>query len=232
MTGTSEASSPLYVVVIGDLVRSRELPDRAAAQDRLRGAVETFNASSGDSLAAPLELTGGDEMKTILEDPAVAVDVITHVSEAAHPMDLAWGIGRGPIETSWVQDVGELDGPCFHEARRAIEEASQEKVWGKAYGFSPLDDRLLTALLRLMGVIRATWTDRQTQYVRSVRTRSQKATAREIGVTPGAVSQSLKSARFHDVEAGEAALRELLLAYREGETRPERPSTDPYGGSS
>lgn len=226
MPRSNEESSPAYVVVIGDLVQSRELPDRASAQNRLREAVEAFNSHAGDSLAAPLELTGGDEMKTILEDPAVAVDVIIHISEAVHPMTLAWGVGRGPIETSWVPDVGNLDGPCFHNARRAIEEASKEGIWGKIHGFSPLDDQVLTALLRLMGVIRASWTEKQAQYIRSVRSRSQKATAHELGVTAGAVSQSLQSARFHDVEEGETALRKLLAAYRESETRSDRPSTD------
>ncbi|HEM46095.1 MAG TPA: hypothetical protein ENO23_03520 [Alphaproteobacteria bacterium] len=228
-SATSEAA-PVYVVVIGDLVGSRELPDRASAQDRLREAVAAFNERSGDVLAAPLDVTGGDEMKTILEDPAVAVDVITQLSDALHPIGITWGVGRGALATSWVPDVGNLDGPCFHRARRANEEASKEGVWAKALGFSPLDDEVASALLRLVGAIRASWTEKQVEYVRSVRVKSQKETAGDLGVTEGAVSQSLQRARYQDVAEGEAALRSLLAAYRAGAERAEWTGSDSDSG--
>lgn len=215
-----------YVVVIGDIVGSRQLPDRAVAQDHLREAVAAFNAQSEHELAAPLEVTGGDEIKTILEDPVVCVDVIIQLSEALHPMAMAWGVGRGPITTSWVADVGNLDGPCFHRARQASEEASNDGIWARAYGFSPLDDRVLGALFRLTGAIRSTWTEKQMAYVRSARVQSQKATAVELGVTESAVSQSLQRARFGDVEEAEATLRELLALYRPGAERGSRPGDD------
>lgn len=147
-------------------------------------------------------------------------------------MTLAWGMGRGPIETAWVPDVGNLDGPCFHRARRANEEASKDGVWAKAYGFSPLDDRLLTALLRLAGALRASWTTKQVAYIRSVREKSQKATAGDFGVTEGAVSQSLQSARFSDVQEGEGALRDLLAAYRPGAERSRRAPSESSGAEA
>ncbi|MFW6089306.1 MAG: SatD family protein [Gemmatimonadota bacterium] len=213
---TIQEDSRDYVVVIGDIVGSRRLPDRAMAQDRLREAVAAFNAASSYELAAPLDVTGGDEIKTILDDPVVCVDVITRLSEALHPMEMAWGVGRGPITTSWVPDVGNLDGPCFHRARQASEEASKDGIWARAHGFSPLDDRTLGTLFRLTGAIRGGWTDKQIAYIRSARQRSQKATAAEFDVTEGAVSQSLQRARFADVEEAEATLRELLARYRPG----------------
>lgn len=229
---SSSATDPSpYVVVIGDVVESRELTDRASAQDELRSVIDVFNRERDDALAAPLKLTGGDEMKTLLEDPVLAVDVIVQVTEAAHPIALAWGIGRGPLATSWVPDVGELDGPCFHRARRAIEAASADKAWARASGFSEVDDVVVSALFRLLGSIRSSWTDKQRTYVRSVRRKSQRATAKELGVTEGAISHSLRSARFHDVEEGEEALRRLLASYRRGRPRPDRPArTEPGGG--
>lgn len=221
MTADQEARR-VFVVIIGDIVGSRQLPDRAVAQDRLREAVAAFNAKSEYDLAASLEVTGGDEIKTILDDPVVCVDLITGLSEALHPMEMAWGVGRGPITTSWVPDVGNLDGPCFHRARQASEEASKDGIWARAYGFSPLDDRILGTLFRLTGAIRSVWTEKQMAYIRSARVQSQKATAAEFDVTEGAVSQSLQRARFADVEEAEATLRELLARYRPGAERPDR----------
>ena len=203
-----------FVVIIGDIVGSRELPDRAVAQDTLRAAVADFNRWEGNGLEAPLKPTGGDEVKAITRDPAAAIDVITRISDALHPIVLAWGIGRGPLVTSWVPDVGDLDGPCFHRARQAVERASTASIWAEVSGFSAVDDSVVNALLRLVGVIRNSWSDRQIQYIRSVRTRSQRETAEAFEVTESAVSQSLQSARFHDVENAEGALRQVLGTYR------------------
>ena len=223
MTSAAESSAHIYIVVIGDLVGSRELPDRAGAQERLREAVFSFNERYEGRLAAPLELTGGDEMKTITEDPALAIDLVSGLSEELHPLELAWGVGRGPLESSWADRVGALDGPCFHRAREAVQDASEEGIWAAALGFSDLDDHVLTSLFRLTGALRESWTETQWGYVRSVRTRTQKETAEAFGVTPGAVSQSLTRAQFRDVMAAEDAIRRLLEAYRGG--GPHRPRT-------
>lgn len=215
MDNVSDPPSTQFIVLIGDIVKSREMPDRADAQDRVRAVVEAFNDRAPDALAAPLQLTGGDEMKAILTDPAPAVDMITWLSEAVFPIGLAWGIGRGPIETSWVPDVGALDGPCFHRARRAVEASSREETWATVHGFSERDDRVLSVLFGLMGAIRDSWTEKQLAYVRCVREKSQKATAEEFDVSESAVSQSLRRARYHDVVKGEAVLRDLLGSYSE-----------------
>ena len=223
MTSAAESSAHISIVVIGDLVASRELPDRAGAQERLREAVFSFNERYESRMSAPLELTGGDEMKTIAQDPALAIDVISELSEQLHPWELAGGVGRGPLESSWADRVGALDGPCFHRAREAVQNASEERVWAAARGFSDLDDHVLTSLFRLTGALRESWTARQWDYVRSVRTKTQKETAEAFGVTAGAVSQSLTRARFRDVMAAEDAIRRLLEAYQSG--APHRPPT-------
>lgn len=231
MQNRREDQSPTYVVLIGDVVESRELPDRAQAQDRLRSAIDGYNEGHAGMLAAPLKLTGGDEMKTILQDPAGVVDLMRRLSEELHPISLAWGVGRGPIETSWSDDVGELDGPCFHRARQAVEEASAAGVWARARGFSEVDDQVLSALFRLVGTLRSAWTETQWRYVRSVRDRSQRETAHRFGVTEGAVSGSLKRARFHEIAEGEAAIQGLLAAYHPGRTAPLRTPTERRSGS-
>lgn len=232
MTVSTDQPRSTYVAVIGAVVGSRQIQDRASFQDEIEEAVDALNRRAADLLAAPLRLTGGDEMKTVLEDPAAAVDVASRISDALYPASLAWGVGRGPITTPWASDVGRLDGPCFHRARRAVEEASEEEVWGKVYGFSPLDDTVMTALLRLLGALRGTWTEHQILSVRAVRDQSQKEAARELGLTESGISKSLRRAQFHDVEEGERALRALLASYRPGAEKPNRPSPDGSEGGA
>ncbi len=226
MPAPEERTVSVHVAVIGDIVESRSLPDRHDVQDRLRIAVSSLNERHAAVLAAPMAITGGDELKVILQDPALAVDIITGVSEELYPVRLAWGLGRGVLHTSWVPDVGALDGPCFHRAREAIDEVNTRDAWVGVKGFSSLDDRLLTTIFRLLGVLRSSWTEVQLAYVRAVRGASQKDVAREFDVTPGAVSQALRRARYMDVKEAETVLRDLLTTYRGDSSGPMR-SGDP-----
>lgn len=223
--GPNDAPKPSYVVVVGDIVESRGLADRSAVQQDFLDAIDELNEREGTALAAPMTVSSGDQAKTILEDPPVAVDVMASMSESLHPVSVVWGLGRGPIATPWKKDVDGMDGPCFHRARIAIEEAAKEGVWARARGFSTLDDRVMSSLLRLIGGIRSDWTDRQNEYVRHLRGRTQREVAEAFDVGESAISMALQRARFGDVREGEEALRELLTAYRTGERLPSRPST-------
>lgn len=228
MTESPDGPDQAYIALIGDIVGSRKLADRASVQEQVKRIIGRVNEREEGGLQAPLKLTGGDEVKTLFTDPVVAVNVIPHVSEALHPISLVWGLGRGSLNTPWDEDVGSMDGPCFHRARRAIEEASQEGVWGKVYGFSPRDDRVLSGFLRLMGSIRASWTEKQIRYIRAVRdkNRTQEEIARDFGVGPSAVSMALQRAHFRDIEEGEEILRDILATYRDADGRHSRAGAD------
>jgi hypothetical protein len=201
------------VVVIGDIVESRSLADRAGVQNRLLDAVDAFNQEEGRSLAAELRLTAGDEVQALLADPAVAVDLVTRLSDALRPAELAWGLGRGAVTTDWSDDVSAMDGPCFHRARAAVEAAADEGVWLRARGFSEVDDRVLSGLFRLLGVLRAGWTDTQFAYLRALRGGTQREVAERFGRDETTVSRTLSRAHVHDVVEGEEAARALLAAY-------------------
>jgi len=208
------ASGPTHpIAVIGDIVESRSLPDRAAVQRRLLEAVDDFNRDHGDDLAAALRLTTGDEVQALLADPAVAVDLVTRLSDALRPARLAWGLGRGPVSTDRSDDVSAMDGPCFHRARAAVEAAADGGVWLQVRGFSEVDDRVLSGLFRLLGVLRAGWTDTQFAYVRALRGATQREVAERFGRDETTVSRTLSRAHVHDVLEAEEAARALLAAY-------------------
>ena len=209
-------------MLIGDIVASRSLSDRAEVQRRLVAAVEAANAANAanaeraEALAAPLALTAGDEVQTLLADPAAAVGLVTRVSDALRPVGLAWGLGRGPLTTDASGDVSAMDGPCFHRAREAVEEAAGEGAWLAARGFSDVDDRVLSGLFRLLGVVRDGWTDTQFDYVRASRDRTQREVAEVFDRDETTVSRTLSRAHVRDLLAGEEAARALLATYRDG----------------
>lgn len=217
MTEARNPPARPYASAIADLVGSRDLPDRLSAQERLRAAIHEVNDELGDSLAAPLRLTGGDEWKVLLAQPAAVVEVIDRMADELHPVEIRWGVGWGRLDTALAAEVGALDGPTFHRAREAVRAAAKTGAWVRTAGFSPLDDTVLSALFGALGALRASWTERQVDYVRGVRGRTQAEAAREVGVTQSGISKGLGRAHYSEYREGIEALRALLATYGPGE---------------
>lgn len=217
---------PRYVALIGDIVGSREAEDRADLQERFREAVERVNdfyemlpnSSSGPGkLVSPLVVTTGDEFQGLFGSPKAAVGAAGFVSDWMAPYTLRFGLGYGPLETEVNEDqaIG-MDGPCFQRARRALERAEAEDGWLRIRGFGDLDHDL-GHLADPIGVLRSRWTDRQAEFIRTLRRLNeplgwarQKDVAQELDVSESTVSESLGAAAYSTVKDAEAGLRGLL----------------------
>lgn len=203
-----------YAALIGDVVRSRRLPDRAASQRALQAAIAAANREwYPAALAAPLALTAGDEVQALFSRPEAAVAAVRTLSDALAPGRMAFGLGWGALSTDLEPDPAVLDGPCFHAAREALEHAQKLGLWVVARGFGGSADEALSALFGLLGVVRGRWTATQARYVAAARGALQKDVAAQFGVSPSVVSESLSAASFHVVTAGEAALERLLARF-------------------
>ncbi|MDT8369501.1 MAG: SatD family protein [Longimicrobiales bacterium] len=207
-----------HFAIIGDLVGSRQMADRAAVQVRFRKAIDDVNRASAARLTVLLKLTAGDEVQGITGQPETLVDVMVTLSDALAPERLAWGWGYGALTTDLVDDVSLLDGPCLHRAREAVEAARKGSSWLEIAGFTEPAGRVLSALMNLIGAIRAEWTERQTEVVRESRGRLQVETAKALGVSPSTISRALGAAHAARVFEGEEAARALLRTLsREGD---------------
>jgi hypothetical protein len=226
-------SASTWFALIGDVVGSRHLQNRAQVQRQLQGTLAELNRElvgpgEDGTLVAPLKLTAGDEIQGLLRRPAPAVDIVVRIADGLHPATVAWGLGAGPLATDLGEDVALLDGPCFHRARSAVQAAYDDGAWVRAEGFPPPLDGSISALFRLMGAVRSRWKPAQVRYIRSVRGHLQKEVAEMHDVDASTVSKALQAARFRDVEEGEAAARRLLewgaasLEAKEGTAKGEK----------
>jgi hypothetical protein len=199
-----------YAAFTGDLVDSRNLPDRARVQRDLRAALESLNATLRGPLTVPLRVTAGDEVQGLTRAPEVLVDVMTGIADALFPVRVAWGMGVGPLTTELVDDVSLLDGPCFHRAREAVEEAKRSSRWLQVAEVEGGTGAAVTALMNLLGALRSDWTPRQAEVVRSARGRLQIEVAEALEVHASTISRTLAAAHYEAVLEGEGAARELL----------------------
>ena len=113
-----DPATPAAVVVIGDLVGSRTVADRARLHRRLADALAGANRRWGSDL----RITVGDEFQgTVPTLGAAATLALTLRLDLLPEHDLRVGVGRGPVA---VLDPGSAieDGPGWWAARSAIEE--------------------------------------------------------------------------------------------------------------
>ena len=207
---------PEYFALTADVVGSREVEDRDGLQRALRSAIEEVRAG-GDApqLVAGPDLAHGDEVQVLARDPATAFRVLRRLADAIHPVQLGFGLGFGHLATALESPpppVGELDGPCLHRAREALERARDDGRWGAVEGIADADLALVAeGLIALLGAVRRGWTDKQAATVAAVRTgRYQKDVAADLGVAPSVISERLKAANWDAVQWGERALEALL----------------------
>jgi hypothetical protein len=149
----------VYYAVIADAVASRRLAParRAALQTGLRAVARDVTRRHRRAVAAAFALTLGDELQGLVADPA-AIWPIAHALRAAVP-DVDWIVacGRGAVTTPPARTAPEMDGPCFHAARAALESAKRARLVFAFGGFGPA----LEAFPPYYAALHHGWTARQ-----------------------------------------------------------------------
>lgn len=111
------ASSSLRATLIGDVVASRRVADRAAAHRALSGAL----GEASDGAIDPPAFTVGDEFQGSFRSVGAAIDAALAIRLAVAPMlDVRFGLGCGEV-TVLDPATGIQDGPGWWAAREAIE---------------------------------------------------------------------------------------------------------------
>ncbi|MEM8493410.1 MAG: SatD family protein, partial [Pseudomonadota bacterium] len=184
----------------------------AALQHQLLAAIDQLNELVGADLVAPYRLTAGDEVQGLALSSGPVIDAIVSLSDAVAPAQFAWGLGYGELSTDIGTEVSYLDGPCFHRSRDSLELARKSGDWFNVRGLGDVADEVLSALMNLLGDLRAGWTTTQIAYIREARTLRQVEVALRFDVDPSTVSRALRSAAFSRLLTGETAARSLLEA--------------------
>jgi hypothetical protein len=113
----SGASSRLKATLIGDVVGSRSLADRAGVHRLLNRALRDLT----DVAIDPPAFTVGDEFQGAFTSVGLAIDAALSIRLAIAPgIDVRFGLGWGAV-TMLDKTAGIQDGPGWWAAREAIE---------------------------------------------------------------------------------------------------------------
>ena len=192
------------VVVIGDVVDSRESPDRR----RLHRAVEAALADTNARVAhaEPLEVTVGDEFQAVYPGLGAALEATLRTRLALRPeAETRYGVGRGAT-TTLDAARGIKDGPGWWAARQAIVEVEQQAeraalqhvhtAYRLAEGETDEDGTALAveAALQCQDHLVGSLSERSARLLRGLldgMTQRELATAE--GISPSAVSQRVRA---------------------------------------
>src|SRR5207244_3433246 len=86
--------------------------------------------------AAGVAVTLGDELQCLPPTPQPVWDVAHDLRARLPTVDWVVACGRGPITTPLAPTAPEIDGPCFHEARAAMDSAKHERLVFAFGGFT------------------------------------------------------------------------------------------------
>jgi SatD family protein len=204
---------PAYVAFLADVVASRARSPRARAtlQQRLRELARELNTRFRAHLAARAAITLGDELQALFTSPAP-------VWQAAHELrlrvpDVEWVVacGTGGLTTPLRRGATapELDGPCFHAARAALDAAKADDRVFAFGGFDPCVD----GLARYYSALYRGWSAGQRFLATAQRARPDaklKELARLVRIAPTSISHRRRRMAWHLVVLGDTMFQEVL----------------------
>lgn len=211
-----------YVAVIGDIVKSRKLEERAQIQDKLKYLLAEINDKYKADLASDFMITLGDEFQGLLRYGGHTLQILSEIETGMEPVRLRFGLGIGQIKTA-IDPKFPLgaDGPAYHNARKMIDQlkANEKKYETAAANIriatgqdtDEIDD-LLNSLFSLCTILKSKWTPRQKEIISCYlqTEKNQHKTAEKLGIKQSNVNRALKSAGFYSyLEARRAADRIL-----------------------
>src|SRR6058998_3981487 len=200
--------SQTYIALIADAIASRALPPaaRARRQADARGAVKDLNQRYRRVLAARFAVTLGDELQGLLATPQPVWDLAHDVRARLPTVDWVVACGRGTIATPLAPTAPEMHGPCFHEARAAMERAKRARQVFAFGGFGSS----LEPLASYYSALYWSWTPRQRRTATLLRLGDAAAAAARLDVDRSAISHLASRMAWPLVAAGDKMFRALL----------------------
>ncbi|MFP4459005.1 MAG: SatD family protein [Candidatus Zixiibacteriota bacterium] len=109
-----------YIIVIGDIIRSRAIENRAVFQKKLAKLIGSIGNSS---IITPYNIIFGDEIQAIYNGPVGLFEDIITIREGIYPERMRLIISIGEITTRLNRlNTADVDGPAFYQARNAMQD--------------------------------------------------------------------------------------------------------------
>ena len=195
----------MYIALIGDIIESKKIQDRAQVQQHLLQLMKELNQQYQNYLVSPFTVTTGDEFQALFSPNSYIFQIIDQISVAFTPYEIRFGIGVGDMitEINKEQSIGS-DGPAYWLAREAINHIHDKNDYGINHISVFLANEevswTVNAMLAACSFIQSKWTEVQYDVLKQLlaeniydETFSHKEIARLLGITPSAFNKRIKA---------------------------------------
>lgn len=206
-----------YCAIIGDIVRSRDLPNRGAVQRKFLRTVGRLNEEFAPVLVADFRfrVREGDSFEGLLRHPAQSYRFVRRLQQHMEGIPFVVGVGAGPLSTPLARNVDVVDGEPFHRARTALALARQSRQ-EVVFDLDSPSVALLNALVGLMEKERLRLTARQREVLHWMeRLGTQIAVARKLKISQPAVSRVMTVPTVRKLIEAEEVVQRFLDAFPE-----------------
>ncbi len=187
-----------YLVLIGDMVRSKTHRNRNSLQRSFDETLREAQKKYGKAFISPLTLTIGDEFQAVLERSDDLFSLFTFIETRLEGVQFRYGLGLGGIDTdiNSRQAIG-MDGPAFHRARAAIEQAKKEELsfWFKSENAGE-EERINTLLCWVDYAVKRWNMQRKKIFYYHCEKYTQKEISTRLDISQPAVSQNINAEIF------------------------------------
>lgn len=94
----------MYIALIGDIIESKKIQDRAQVQQQLLRLMKELNWQYQDYLISPFTVTTGDEFQALFSPNSYMFQIIDQLSVAFSPYEIRFGIGVGEHSTLAMEE--------------------------------------------------------------------------------------------------------------------------------
>jgi len=204
-------------VITADQVGSRHSADIVGA------TVTRLDKMHRGALALPVDRNAGDELQALVTTASTALSIVLDLTRSG---DWSVGLGVGGVELPLPESTREARGAAFLAARSAVSRAKKSALRFALESNSGAES--VEPLIAILLALRDRRTEQGWQVYDLIEAGlSQKSAARELGITPQAVSDRMSVAQVRiDLEAHEPLIQMLAtldqaVAANEAEEKTE-----------
>lgn len=197
------------LVVIGDMIDSRNVPDRSALQQTLQHVVGQLNQQQ--RALSPYTITLGDEFQALPANADTLFIDAMRIQAALYPVQIRFSVAIGQLSTpiNPKQALG-MDGPAFHSARNGIDILRKQRGLYHISGLPGPLGEMANASLPLLGHHVAKWKQRRLAITAALGAGNKVSDiATSLGISEQAVYKSISEGA---VDHALALFEQLTLA--------------------
>lgn len=215
---------PNYLAVIGDIIDSKKIKNRASVQSAMVMAFEKLNHDYQDLIVSKFTMTLGDEFQALLK-PKAEVWQLLDLLAINCPVGFRLGLGYGKIHTKIDPDQSlGADGAAFWNARDAIKLVHSSNWNGRSHvlfiGPNKHQDSPINGLILSSEMIKSQWLKSQSELFISLLNEgvyqaniNQKRFAQKFGVSESSLSKRLTAGNIKIYFQLREVLGQLLEDY-------------------